>query len=72
MQENKNMLLMMKDTPVMRINTEEALYEILDDFHMPFQLKGSIVDYQFPENLSPMQAMKEARKAAAAAAKMRR
>lgn len=69
MQENKSMLLMMKDTPVMRINTDEALYEILDDFHMPFQLKGSIVDYQFPENLSPMQAMKEARKAAAAAAK---
>lgn len=37
-----DLLLMMKDIPVMRINTDTATYEVLDEKHLPFIMQGTI------------------------------
>lgn len=41
------MLLMMKDIPVMRVDFDEALYEILDETLIPYQIKGKLQHYDF-------------------------
>lgn len=46
-----SMLLMLKDTPVMRINMEECLYSIIDNNHLPYQLKGKFRFYKVNESL---------------------
>ena len=33
-------LLMMKDIPVLRFNFSTAVYDVLDELHLPYQLKG--------------------------------
>lgn len=69
MQENtQNMLIMMKDTPVMRINFDEAVYDVLDEFHLPFQLKGCISKYEIKDNISSGEIQEVIREATAAAA----
>lgn len=47
-----NMILMLKDTPIMEINFSEGLYNVLDEFHLPFQLKGRIRQYVYNPNMS--------------------
>ena len=49
---SQHMLLMMKDTPVMRINFDEMIYDVLDDFHLPYQLKGCIRKCEIREGMS--------------------
>lgn len=41
---SKDILLMYRDSIVLRVNTDEGIYETIDDFHMPFQLKGKITN----------------------------
>lgn len=49
---SRNMLLMMKDTPVMRINFDDVIYDVLDDLHLPYQLKGCIRTCEIKEGMS--------------------
>ncbi|MDE6750706.1 MAG: hypothetical protein K2K21_16835 [Lachnospiraceae bacterium] len=49
---SQNMLLMMKDTPVMRINFDDVICDVLDDFHLPYQLKGCIRTWEIKERMS--------------------
>ncbi len=39
---NKNLIIMMKDTPIMRVDFSEGIYEVLDQLHLPYPLKGRI------------------------------
>ena len=39
---SEDILLMMKDIPVMRINFDHQEYEVLDELHIPYQLKGKL------------------------------
>lgn len=48
---SQNMILMMKDTPVMRINFDEVVYDVLDEFHLPYQLKGCIRTCEMNEGM---------------------
>lgn len=50
---NNDILLMCKDHIVMQINVDEGKYDILDEKHMPFQLKGKIRPIpEFTEHMS--------------------
>lgn len=49
---SENMLLMMKDNPVMRINFDDVIYDVLDDLHLPYQLKGCIRTCEIKEGMS--------------------
>lgn len=70
MQENvQNMLLMMKDTPVMRINFDEVLYDVLDEFHLPYQLKGCIRKYEMKDNMTASEIQTAIKEAAIVGAK---
>ena len=33
-------LLMMKDIPVLRFNFSAAVYDVLNESHLPYQMKG--------------------------------
>lgn len=37
-----NLLLMMKDIPVIRINFDYGVYEVLSEVHVPYQMKGRL------------------------------
>lgn len=49
---SRNMMLMTKDTPVMKINFDEVVYDVLDEFHLPYQLKGCIRTCEMKEGMS--------------------
>lgn len=49
---SQHMLLMLKDTPVMRINFDDVIYDVLDNFHLPYQLKGCIRTCEIKEGMS--------------------
>lgn len=42
MEEYKDLLLMMKDCPVMRMNFDLGKYDVLNEHLLPFQLKNRI------------------------------
>lgn len=50
--KSEDMVLMFGDTQVMRINFDYAIYDILSDKHMPYGLRGKIVEV--PEESSSM------------------
>ena len=45
-----NLIIMMKDIPVMRVNFSEGVYEFLDRVHAPFLLQEQIRDICIPDN----------------------
>lgn len=46
-----NTVLMMKDIPIMIFNFDTGLYNVLDETHLPYQLKGRIYDYEPTGNM---------------------
>lgn len=42
-----NLILMMKDIPVMRINFDALIYEVLSERHIPYQIKGKLRQYEY-------------------------
>ncbi|MCI9371010.1 MAG: hypothetical protein HFH65_11975 [Lachnospiraceae bacterium] len=46
---SEDILLMMKDIPVMRINFDHQEYEVLDELHIPYQLKGKLRYWEFDD-----------------------
>lgn len=45
-----NLILMMKDIPVMRINKDTLLYNVISEVHVPYQIKGRLRDYIYDES----------------------
>lgn len=45
-----NLLLMMKDIPVMRVNFDYGIYDIMSEKYLPYQLQGKVKECSHEEN----------------------
>lgn len=56
-----NLLLMMKDIPVIRINFDEGLYEVINSLLVPYQIKGRLRSFIYDNNASNQYNFKQSR-----------